>query len=428
MSKRLAYIISVNDPLEHNFTLYNKAIFVGETITVIDSNPQWDACVFDMAVQKISLSSLISALLQRPDLVLLYLEVNQVRMGYRIAEFTKRILPDCKIFVYGRATTFIPHYFYRQPFDAIHVSGDREAAIADYLHFLDGNIDTDALSGVAIIDSEGNPTITRPGRWLKPSEWPLPSVLKLPMNDYLTFRNGNKSVVDSPLELAITATKGCPTKCNFCGCSEEEGLTDRTRRPDVIIEWAEQYGGGKPGTVHLHSPNILMKPVWVQRFSQTYHELGATFQWQGVTMTHTINASTLPFAAGAGCRKLSIGIEHINSKLSKPLKSSMQQLEIAADLCNTHGVDLVGLLMLGHPGQTIDDVRFILDLLHRLNIKNYRFTGYSPLHALRELSVEDLDSTMLEAYDRRTFYMENRCEISPYQFYDILVTNGACLE
>ncbi len=427
MKVKTAYILSVNDPLEHNFTLYNKAIFVGETISVVESNPKWNASVYDVAVQKISVSDLITAFLKQPDVILFYLEVNQVKIGYRIAEFAKKICPETRILVYGLATTFIPQYFLRSPFDAVHISGDREAAITDYLRFIDGELTADQLAGVSMVAANGQIIQGKPGRWLKPKDWPVPSVAKLPVQDYLNFQKGRKSVVDCGLELAITATKGCVTKCNFCGCSEEEGLLDRTRQPETVIAWAEEYGGGKEDTIHLYSPNILSKPSWVEKFSLTYREYGATFKWQGVTRTNTITPATLPLAAQAGCVKLSIGIEHIDSRREKPLKSSIRQLEIAAALCNEYHVDLVGLLMLGHPGQTIDDVRYIIRLLHRLNITNYRFTGYTPLHNLRAMSVEELDGEMLEAYDRRTYYMQGRCAIPAADFYNILITNGKCL-
>lgn len=125
-------------------------------------------------------------------------------------------------------------------------------------------------------------------------------------------------------------------------------------------------------------------------------------------------------------RKLSIGIEHISSKRERPLKSTLGELEAAADLGNKYNIRLVGLLMLGFPGQTVDDVKYILGLLKKLKIGSYRFTGYTPLQTLRLMSVDQIDRLMIERYDRRTFYSDDMA-MSPKQFYEILISNGDCL-
>ena len=344
----------------------------------------------------------------------------------RLATIAKAVSPASSVLVFGLATTFIPQYFSRPPFDAIHVSGDREAAIDSYLRYLDRRIDITNLEGLLLVDNKGRVTTTKPGRWLEATAWPTPKLSKLPLAQYLAIQNTRKGVVDCTLGLAITATKGCETRCNFCGCSEEEGIEDRTRDPEVIFQWYDANSHYIDAAFHLYSPNILSSQKWVKDFNRLYMRGGYGFSWQGVTRTNTLKDEVVALAAEAGLRKLSIGIEHISARNQRPLKSSLDELETSAIIARKHGVSLVGLLMLGYPQQTVEDVTFILATLASLNIDSYRFTGYTPLHKLRNMRVADLDRTLIEGYDRRTFHADDM-GMSPAVFYDILMSNGRCL-
>ena len=420
-----ALIISVNDFLEHDFTIYNKCIFLGETASLIDNHENWESTILDVTYKHLTLSDLIPSFLAQPDLVLFYTETNQSRMVFRLAETAKKVSPDTKIFVFGLATTFIPHYFSRYPFDAIHVSGDREAAIDIYINYVDGIIAESELEGLRLIQKDGSVTTTKKGKWLNQSEWPTPKLSKLPLNSYLEFQR-RKNVVDCKLGLAITATKGCETRCNFCGCSEEEGIADRTRDPEIIFKWFDENTNYIDDTFHLYSPNIISSPDWVKHFHSIYTQRGYKFFWQGVTRTNTLNEEVVALASESGLRKLSIGIEHISAQIKRPIKSSLDELAEAARLSNKYNIILVGLLMLGYPNQTVEDVKYILSILKEFKIINFRFTGYTPLHKLRNMTAEELDRIFIEDYDRRTFYSDDT-RITPKQFYDILISNGKCL-
>ena len=421
-----ALIISANDFLEHDFTVYNKSIFLGETASVVDSHEEWESTVLDITYQHLTLSEIIPYYLLRPELILFYAETNQSRMIFRLAEMAKKVSPNSKVFVFGLTTTFIPHYFSRFPFDAIHVSGDREAAISSYINFLDNIISEPELEGLRIVQKNGTFTTTKKGRWLNESEWATPKLSKLPLNSYLEFQKRHKNVVDSKLGLSITATKGCATKCNFCGCSEEEGIKDRTRNPEAIFKWYDENSDYLNDEFHLYSPNIISSPDWVKKFHSIYTQRGYKFKWQGVTLTSTLTEDVVKLATEAGLRKLSIGIEHISAQKKRPIKSSLDELEEAARLSNKYGINLVGLLMLGYPNQTVEDVKYILSIIKEFNIHSFRFTGYTPLHKLRSMTVEQLDKLFIEDYDRRTFYTKDM-RITPNQFYDILISNGKCL-
>jgi hypothetical protein len=97
------------------------------------------------------LTDLVEIFAKEADCVLLCADVHHSATARFVAETLKAISPQTEIFAFGRATTFVPQYFARPPFSALHESGDREAAITDYLQYLDGKLAQPA--GVRLVDS-----------------------------------------------------------------------------------------------------------------------------------------------------------------------------------------------------------------------------------------------------------------------------------
>lgn len=134
-----ALILQINDTLENNIALMYKSVFIGETASIL-KKLGLSVCVCDPMAEQKNLLDLINLFCMKPELVIFVADVNQARVTKRVAEYCKACSKKTKIMVIGRATTFIPQYFMRKPFDAVHISGDREAAIISFVQYLKGNI------------------------------------------------------------------------------------------------------------------------------------------------------------------------------------------------------------------------------------------------------------------------------------------------
>ena len=128
-----AKIFAVNNSLEHNATIVYRSIFLGETHQLITSRSNWEAQCYDTAMEDLALGSIISAFAEEPDLVIFWSDVHQAEAVMSLARRLKAVSSQTRTFVFGRATTFIPQYFERPPFDFVHIDGDREATLEDVL-------------------------------------------------------------------------------------------------------------------------------------------------------------------------------------------------------------------------------------------------------------------------------------------------------
>lgn len=412
-----AVVLVVSNTLEHHVTLVYRTIFLGETLALIEKAGDWIAEGHDTLIDDLSLTDIINIFKAQPDAVFICADVHHSPTARFVAETARAVAPNANIMAFGRATTFIPQYFARPPFTAVHESGDREAAIGDYIRYLDGQCMSPA--GVRLVETG----LYRVGRWTEPSEWAFPKLSVLPVEGYRQYVRKTYGAHYTP-RISATVGKGCAWGCEYCGASIEEGKADRRRPYSEVMDWATEQPYLADGfSFHLYHPNLFADRSWIQSFAGEYSARGSKFAWRGVTTTVTLRDGALVRAAGqGGCDELAIGVETIDFDRGRAAKSSTDAIERAAKNCADAGISLKALVMAGYPGQSGKALVETREFLTGLGL-SVRFTGYTPLQKLMTLSAKELDALCLERFDRRTYY-DAESSMSNEDFFDALTRNG----
>lgn len=411
-----AIIMQVHEALETNIALVYKSVFIGETAYIL-KNMDVEVQICDGTIQGYSINELIKVFCTSPELVIFVTEVQQSRLAKRVAEVCKLCCPSSKIMVIGRATSFIPQYFMRKPFDAVHINGDREAAITKYIKYLRGEIDKQQIANLCLIE-EDECYVSDKIEWLAPEYWAVPDLSSLPIEAYRELNQ--KQHPNRKLILGITAAKGCSYGCQYCGASIEEGNVVRYGIVNRIIEWANNISNEY--MIQLWSPNIMSSTNWLRNFRNTYEEKNCTFLWRGVARITSIDEEKIHEICRCNCREIAVGVEMLKKSTHYALKGSEQQLLNAIELTKKYSINLKCLLMLGYPGYYIEDVLYTIKFLKQYNL-DYRITGYTPLQELKTMPINKLEKIMLENYDRRSYY-HKACNIDSKLFYEIISSNG----
>lgn len=413
-----ATVIQANEVLETNIALVYKSIFLGETASVL-KKLGYTVKICDATIENYSMGELMQTIMQGTDLIVLVVDVQQARVAKRIAEFCKLCVPESKIMVIGRATSFIPQYFERFPFDAVHIAGDREAAVSIYAQYLMKKISIEDAANLSFVIN-GKPIRSKRVIWLSPEDWYTPDISYLPLEKYVVLNK--KQHPNRNLILGVTSMKGCPHGCPYCGASIEEGKKLRYGIAERIVNWGNSISADY--TVQLWSPDIMSSKTWLGQFIHNYELTKSAFKWRGVARITSIDEEKFQIIQNHNCREIAVGVEMIKCDSHRTLKSNESQLQLAIDLSERYGINLKCLLMLGYPGFDIEDVRYTIRFLKSYGL-NYRITGYTPLHTLSGKTVDELDNSPLESFDRRTYYASK--QISSDLFYKILFSNGEVL-
>ncbi|MDE1148624.1 MAG: radical SAM protein [Azospirillaceae bacterium] len=423
MSKQqspFAVFFALRNALEHNPATVYKAVYLGEMVDAV-RRFGWGVECHDLDVDTPSLTKYIEVFLKSPSLILIWCDVHQARLAKQIAELAKKVSPETPVLVYGRATAFMPQYFERPPFDAIHVSGDREAAIIDYIETIGTSRPP---AGWSIFSPEEKRYVRHQGQRLAPANWPVPSLVDLPLDKYAEFTR-NTHGKDYRTRLAITVSKGCDFGCAYCGAPQEEGAIDRRRPISHVFKWIDESGFKKRSeTLHLFASTLFANRTWMRDFCNEYIRRGDTFTWRGVTTIKSLlNEEIIHLAGKARCIELAVGIETLSRSHDRTAKSSISELESVIKMARNSGIRLKGLVMLGYPGQNEDDVLRLEEFAQEWGIM-LRYTGYTPLHQLRSKTAVELDAITIESYDRRTYFDAEATDLSADFFFERIVRNG----
>jgi radical SAM superfamily enzyme YgiQ (UPF0313 family) len=418
---RSALLFALRNAVEHNPAIVYKAVFLGETIDLIQRVPGWRCNTIDFDIDDISLTTIAAKLLEKPDAVLIWAEVHHAQLAIQIGQLVRVISPATRILVYGRGPTFIPQLYGAAPFHVAHAYGDREATIASFLaHVEDASLPV--VGGLAA--SPEGVIVRAPGQWLSADAWPWPALDRLPLNQYDAFTERVHGH-DYSKRVSVTVSKGCGLGCAYCGATEQEGRLDRRRDIGALFDWFERSDlANRNSLIHLYASDLFADASWVTAFCEEHNRRGAAIRWRGVTTTRTLqNEEIVRMSAQSGCRELAIGIEHVSAERMTSVKSTVAEIDRAAALSARHGITLKGLVMIGYPGQTEQDIELLETLANGWGIV-LRYTGYTPLHNLRKRSREELLAMNLEKFDRRTYYDAAATAISPDFFFERITRNG----
>ena len=348
------------------------------------------------------------------DFLVLWARPWEAHAAMRTASEIRRIAPATRILVWGEATSYIPQFFQREPFDLFAVNGDPERVIADAIDCL--------RAGVApehgVVYRDGNHwRDTEPGRTLSPDEWEFPDLSAIDPEIYSYWRKQRGKEAD---DLSFAVSRGCPINCaRWCPTPRKEGLHDRRRSALATVSYMRELPA--PYAVfQMHSPLFSQDREWLADFIGLRKKFGHTTPFKVVDLMNPYADERLVAElAEVGMTAVGFGVETLSPTGRRMMpKVDPGNLERVAANLRKYGVRGKAYIQLGLPGQNREDVLYSLKVLSDLGLKP-RPTGSTPFWKLARMSVSELDATDLSHWDRKT-YFEPRTGFSYGEFYSII--------
>ena len=411
--KDCSVLMTAAPRVKYDLTMHYRYADFGEVIGFLRELPDVDVSVLDGAVMNHLIRDYVSEFLKGYDLVVFFAETAESKMTQELATICKRISPNTKIAVYGDATLYIPQFFTRYPFDAVHVSGDQDIVLADYIRHIQG-CDV-SLHGLQVNTKNGWKE-SEEGKLLDPDKWSFPALDLLPLNEYRAFCQvkGVKTFDGS-----VYVAKGCRFGCAYCVLPRREGAEDRRRPIEPLVDYLS-LNKDVFDDYQLHAGTFTEDHNWVIRFCESLSGLSHQIRWKCTTRVDRLDEVLLNAMGEAGCRGVNIGVESLSIngvRLSN--KTDLAKLEELSGWLQSCGIHSKAYIMVGMPRQTINDVTYTIDVLQGLGYA-VRPTGYTPFQKLSALSVQEIDEINLDEWDRKSFFSED-AGMSYREFHELLL-------
>lgn len=265
---------------------------------------------------------------------------------------------------------------------ALKYEGD--TAFIALLDYANGKGDESHLSQVAVIedgtyyelDARSTPTGTALNR--------SPDYGDLPIGQYSSYgRIGAFSWLrlDEPRVGTILGNRGCRAKCTFCSVEAFNGKGVRSRTTDRVVNEI-QFLSEHHGVKHfMWLDDDLFVPSAVGLFNEiSRRNLNITWDATNGVIASATTEEMLAAASESGCIGLAFGIESGDPPILREVKkpSGVRHFRAVGEMLKVHPhIFSKGNLMIGFPGETVEQIRRTADLAIEIGLDWYTITSVS---------------------------------------------------
>lgn len=288
-----------------------------------------------------------------PDFVGLSLYLWNVERSLHLAREIKKRSPSTTILVGGpEVSPDNPFVLAHQGFDFA-VTGEAEQTFAQLMTRLLDRRDPADIPGVSVRRGPEMGPFAPQGR------------ADFPLEDYPSPYLDGTLAVDPRRSTYVETVRGCKSHCTFCFYPRSSNVlrTIDVAASALLIAQVKQKGARD---VVFLDPTFNHRPEFeplLQAIAQVNHDRQLSFfaevRAEGLTPDHA------RLLASAGFNKLEIGLQSVNKLTLKRVKrgGSPEKVAAAARMLHDHGIELLVDLIVGLPGDTVDDVARGVDFL-----------------------------------------------------------------
>ena len=169
------------------------------------------------------------------------------------------------------------------------------------------------------------------------------------------------------------------------------------------------------------SPNFTLNKKWVEELCKELIKNKINIKWASTTRIELLDDEKLiNLMAESGCYKISVGIEIPGEGVKFLKRETTIQKELikrVARIFNRLSVTLKALVMLGVPGQNLEQTKELFSFLEENNIE-IRPTSYSPLDELT--NTKEITLEAIEKMDKLTYYKYGIKGVSKENYFRLI--------
>jgi len=198
---------------------------------------------------------------------------------------------------------------------------------------------------------------------------PLPDLTLLPYKSYRAFLSNNQ------MATAVTA-RGCPFRCIFCRLDHSKL---RLLSLDKVLTLTERYLELGVREIEFYDETFNFSVGRVKTFAEEILKRGLKFNWSFRGRIDQVDSEMLRLAKAAGCQRIQYGVEAGTDRVLKLLRkrTTVAKIRRCFELTNTVGIDTVAYLILGSPGETMEEMNQTVKLIREIRPSYVEYTLFN---------------------------------------------------
>lgn len=307
------------------------------------------------------LKALVSSL--KPEIVGITAMTPTINSAINAASLVKEVLPSSMVVLGGVHPTFMDNEIISnvKAVDVV-VRGEGEQTLVELVSAYERKDEFARVLGITyrkdekIIRNPERPYIEDLDRL------PKPAFKHFPLDKYKIF--GRKI-------LPVVSSRGCPFQCSFCVTSRVFGKKVRMRSPIGVVdevEWLLKEFGAD--AITFYDDTFTFSRDRVEKICKEILERGIDVPWDCQTRADCLSPEILREMRRAGCQVITLGIESASQFTLRAVGkgTTPEQNEKAVRMIKEAGISVVASVIVGYPGETMEDVRRTLEFIKKLKL------------------------------------------------------------
>jgi len=199
---------------------------------------------------------------------------------------------------------------------------------------------------------------------------------------------------DAEFWLPIQTRRGCPLNCSYCSTATIEGKVLRKRTPSQVVEEISRQLMKGFSRFYFVDNTFNLPLSYATELCQLLVQKGVDLTWRCILYPWKIDEQLVKLMARAGCKEVALGFESGSEPVLQALNKQFNPQEVRriSRILAEYGVQRMGFLLLGGPGETRESVEQSLIFADSLNLEMVKVsTGIRiyPHTTLARIAVED---------------------------------------
>jgi len=178
------------------------------------------------------------------------------------------------------------------------------------------------------------------------------------------------------LWVPVQSRRGCPLDCTFCSTSAIEGRSVRRRSPDRMVKWLAELRGTGCRNCNFVDNTFNLPPTYAKDLCRQMIQAELDLNLWCIIYPKWIDTELVELMRRAGCRQISFGFESGSERMLLRLHKRFNRKEVStvSKMFAEAGIERMGFLLLGGPGETKDSVEVSLSFADSLNLEALKIT------------------------------------------------------
>jgi radical SAM superfamily enzyme YgiQ (UPF0313 family) len=177
--------------------------------------------------------------------------------------------------------------------------------------------------------------------------------------------------------IPVQTRRGCALKCSYCSTASIEGAVLRKRSPELVVGWLADWVKAGYANFFFVDNTFNLPPSYAKSICRQILDKKLAMHWRCIIYPKNVDKELVELMAAAGCKQISLGFESGSAHMLRNLNKrfTLEDVRAASALFAEHGIERMGFLLLGGPGETHHSVEESLAFADSLELDALKLTA-----------------------------------------------------